>query len=166
MEALTKDQGLKATAWIQTTLFDQQRRMYMYIKRQRCFDIQARGISLKICLSTLGSGWGNIYNQRLLTPLFLALMVIFCPISNLRMLPEFHNLNQSIWVGIPKFLLVCSLLFYQNCSFFFFLVKKLMEGTWLSLFLSHLIANYKVYLLAGKARSVLILQTKEMNDHL
>ena len=41
-----------------------------------------------------------------------------------------------------------------------------MEGTWLSLFLSHLIANYKVYLLAGKARSVLILQTKEMNDHL
>ena len=163
MEALTEDRGLKATAWIQTTLFDQQRNMYVCIKR--AFYIQARGVSLKICLLLVQDE--AIYIIKDLNSFILGShghrLPNFQP-GNVAWIPQLESVNLSGYSQAS--LLVCSLLSDQNCRFFFFLIKTLMWGTWLSLFLSHLIARYKVYLLAGKARSVLIFQAKEKNGHL
>lgn len=98
-------------------LFDQQRNMYVCIKR--AFYIQARGVSLKICLLLVQDE--AIYIIKDLNSFILGShghrLPNFQP-GNVAWIPQLESVNLSGYSQAS--LLVCSLLSDQNCRFFFF----------------------------------------------
>lgn len=97
--------------------------MHIWRKRERDFLISRAGaISLKICLSWFLDE--AIYNHGFLMPSFLVLMAISCPISNLGMLPEFHNLNQWSACSADSSLHLQCIVWSNNRAFSFFFHSK------------------------------------------